>query len=140
MALAASVFIAGAAACADRGTGYSENGGDAKNTADGNRTTMTVSGCFQDMSGMNNFVLSDVAGAPGATPSDKRAYRIEQSGDYEQYVGKKVNVTGWVEDGDRAQGTPAGEAKSGDVDFNDLPELHVDKISATSEACGSATR
>jgi hypothetical protein len=26
------------------------------------------------------------------------------------------------------------------VDFNDLPELHVDKISASGEACGSTNK
>ena len=73
-----------------------------------------------------------------AVVSGGRAFRTSE--EFEQYVGKKVTVTGWVEDGDRAQGTPAGQAKSGDLDFNDLPELHVENISATSEACGSATR
>ena len=141
-ALAASIAIAGASACADRGTGYSDNRGDGTaattpNATGGNRTTVTVSGCFQDMSGPNNFVLSDVADAPGAGPSEKRSYRIEQRGDFEQYVGKKVSVKGWVEDGSQAQGMTGGQAKSTDAGFNDLPQLHVDSVSPTGEACGS---
>jgi hypothetical protein len=139
-ALAAGGLIVAASACADRGTGYS---GDRENSADANRenrTAITATGCFQDMSGTNNFVLSNVGDAAGVAPSETRAYRIEQSGDFEQYVGKKVNVTGWVESDAQAHGAAAGAAKSGDLDFNDLPELHVDSISAAGEACGSETR
>ena len=168
---AAAVLMVGAAACADRGDMSSESRGDQPaatpggagydtgSTANENRKALTVTGCFQDMSGPNNFVLSNVGDAPGVAPSDTRAYRIEQAGDFEQYVGKKVSITGWVDAADAgtrgtamtgmpgdatqgtsgaAQGTPSGRATSGDVDFNDLPELHIDTISAQGEACGAA--
>jgi hypothetical protein len=137
-ALAAAVFVFGAGACAERGDMYSEN---REGAGAGNRTPVTATGCFQDMSGTNNFVLSNVGDAQGASPSETRSYRIEQSGDFEQYVGKRVTVTGWVDaDAKTVEGMPAGQAKSGDVDFNDLPELHVENISGAGEACGSATR
>ena len=166
--LAASVLIFGGAACADRGDMSSDNRNDQpaaapSGTADHeNRTPVTVTGCFQDMSGPNNFVLSNIGDAQGVAPSETRAYRIEQSGDYEQYVGKKVRVSGWVDSDEAnraarsttlqgtpgsatqgtsgtAQGMPAGRATSGDeLDFNDLPELHIETISAVGEACGAA--
>ena len=147
-ALAAAVLILGAGACAERGDMYSA---DRVGAGNGSRTRVTATGCFQDMSGSNNFVLSNVGDAQGASPSVTRSYRIEQSddfeqygieqsGDFEQYVGKKVTVSGWVEPDATAPGMPAGQATSADVDFNDLPELHVDKISGVGEACGSATK
>jgi hypothetical protein len=142
-AIAAGALIVGASACADRGTGYSEDrnaGASSANAGNEDRVAMTMTGCFQDMSGPNNFVLTDVADAPGASPAEKRAYRIEQSGDFEQYVGKKVTVKGWVDADSQPHGMPAGQAKSGDADFNDLPELHVDTVSAQGEACGSGAK
>jgi hypothetical protein len=144
-AIAAGALILGAAACADRGTGYSADRNDGSGAASAtagneNRTAMTVTGCFQDMSGTNNFVLSDVTDAPGASPSEKRSYRIEQSGDFEQYVGKKVSVKGWVDADSQPQGMTGGQAKANDADFNDLPELHVDSVSATGEVCGSGAK
>lgn len=145
-AFAVCVFVVGAAACADRGDTYSENRADGPaatlpNANNDDRTAMNVTGCFQDMSGPNNYVLSNVGDA-GASPSDKRAYRIERRGDFEQYVGKQVTISGWVDRDakEAAQGTPAGRTQSGELDFNDLPELHVEKISALSEACGSARK
>jgi hypothetical protein len=137
-ALAAAVFVSGAAACGERGDMYSE---ERAGSGSASRTPVTATGCFQDMSGSNNFVLSNVGDAPGASPSETRSYRIEQSGDFEQHVGKKVTITGWVDaDAKAAEGMPAGQAKSGDVDFNDLPELHVENISGGGEACGSAAK
>jgi hypothetical protein len=143
--IAAGALILAASACADRSTGYSEDRNvrpEAASTAAAseNRTAVTATGCFQDMSGTNNFVLSNVGDAPGVAPSATRAYRIEQSGDFEQYVGKRVSVKGWVDSDAQTQGASAGAAKSGDLDFNDLPELHVDSISPLSEACGSSAR
>ncbi len=166
--LAAGVLIVGAAACADRGDMSTENRNDQPAAAPAgaagpeNRTAVTVTGCFQDMSGPNNFVLSNIGDAQGVAPAETRSYRIEQSGDFEQDVGKKVSVSGWVDADDAnraarsttpqgtpgtetqgtsgtAQGMPAGRATSGDeLDFNDLPELHIDTISAVGEACGAA--
>jgi hypothetical protein len=144
-AVAAAALMLGAGACADRSTGYSDDRNDRSDAASttaghDNRTAMTVTGCFQDMSGPNNFVLSDVADAPGASPSEKRSYRIEQSGDFDQYVGKKVSVKGWIDAGSQPQGMPGAQAKSGDVGFNDLPELHVDTVLATGEPCGAGAK
>jgi hypothetical protein len=87
------------------------------------------------MSGPSNYVLSNVGDASGVAPAATRSYRIEQSGDFEQYIGKKVNVAGWVDADAAAKGMAAGRAAN-EQDFNDLPELHVDSITATSEACG----
>jgi hypothetical protein len=102
----------------------------------GDRTQVTATGCFQEMKGFDNFVLSDVADGTNAEPAAKRAYRIEQRGDFEQHVGKKVTIKGWVDSPREAGGTPAGKAGSGDLDFNELAELHVDSIVPLSDACG----
>jgi hypothetical protein len=102
----------------------------------GDRTQVTATGCFQEMKGFNNFVLSDVADGTNADPAAKRAYRIEQRGEFEQHVGKKVTVKGWVDSDQEPAGTPGGKALSGDLDFNELAELHVDSIVPLSEACG----
>ena len=139
--LAAVALVVGAAACADRGEMYSgdradETAATPEARANIDRVSVTTTGCFQDMSGPNNFVLSDVSDAAGAAPRETRTYRIEQGGDFEQYIGKRVTISGWVDSDAQASGAPAGQAQSSDLDFNDLPELHVDTIMATGEACG----
>jgi hypothetical protein len=134
-------------ACADRGDMSTENRSTTGDAAGENRSTsmssqgerqpMRVTGCFQEMSGFDNFVLSNVGDAAGASPGSTRAYRIEQRGEYEQYVGKQVTVSGRVDSDAATGGMPAGKAASGDVDFNDLPELHVESVSVVSENCGN---
>ena len=139
------------AACADRGDMSTENRAAGGDMAAENRPTssmssrgegqqLRVTGCFQEMSGFDNFVLSNVGDAPGVEPGATRSYRIEQRGEYEQYVGKQVAVSGRVDADAASGGMPAGKAASGDVEFNDLPELHVESVSVISENCGNKTQ
>ena len=134
-------------ACADRGQTYSQEGPGvgtsepmSRSTEQAGRTAVKATGCFQEMSGMNNFVLSNVGDAPGVKPGETRAYRIEQRGEFEQHIGKKVSINGWVESPNQAGGAPASASGSGDLDFNDMPELHVDSITPLGESCGTSAR
>ena len=139
-------------ACADRGE-MASNRDDAA-TRDGNnaanRTPMTVTGCFQEASGFNNFVLTNTTGSQGSPEQRAQGYRIERGGDLEQHVGKQVRVTGWVDSDDKASmhgnrapdQTPtsgqAGQRTAERMEFNDLPELHVENIERVSENCANA--
>lgn len=136
--LAAVAAAASMTACADRGQTYSEEGpATSEVSSPQSDTQVRVTGCFQEMSGFNNFVLSNIGDAPGGDPASTRSYRIEQRGDFEQYVGKQVTVAGRVDADRAARGMPAGKAATGDVDFNDLPELHVESVTVVSENCGN---
>ena len=132
-----SVLTLSIAACADRGEMYSER--SSGNTAAG-RTAVTVTGCFQEMSGFDNFVLSNVGDAPEVDPAATRSYRIEQHADLERYVGKRVTISGWVDSPSAADGMIATRTAAGELGFNDLPELHVDTVTQLSDACGAPGR
>src|SRR5688572_13853640 len=82
-------------ACADRGEMSSNRNDDAAQTGNSgaNRTSMTVTGCFQEASGFNNFVLTNTTGSQGSPEQRAQGYRIERGGDLEQHVGKQVRVT-----------------------------------------------
>jgi hypothetical protein len=84
--LALCVAAISLAGCADRGEMASDGSAYDMTQTTGARQ-VRVTGCFQEMSGFNNFVLSNVGDAPGVEPSATRAYRIEQSGELEQYIG-----------------------------------------------------
>jgi hypothetical protein len=125
-------------ACSERAK--MESGGK-----DADRTPITVTGCFQEASGVNNFVLTNVT--EGTPEQRARGYRIERGGDIDQHVGKQVKVTGWV-DSDRTvsmQGNkgmdsqPDARSHGNDVDFNDYPELHVQSIERVSDNCGNTS-
>ena len=142
--LAAVAVVAAMTACADRGQMYSEDAPAARDTSSPqgdahpqSGAQVRVTGCFQEMTGFNNFVLSNIGDAPGGDPAATRSYRIEQRGEFEQYVGKQVTVAGRVDAQRATRGMAAGEAASGDVDFNDLPELHVESVTVVSENCGT---
>lgn len=132
----AAISLAG---CADRGEMASDGPAYDMAQTTGARQ-VRVTGCFQEMSGFNNFVLSNVGDAPGVEPSATRAYRIEQSGELEQYIGKRVTIDGSVSEVDAAAGARAGRAVSGDLDFNEMPELHVRSVTAVSDNCGAAPK
>jgi hypothetical protein len=119
----AAALIGGA--CSERAK--MESGGE-----DADRTPITVTGCFQEASGVNNFVLTNVT--EGTPEQRARGYRIERGGDIDQHVGKQVKVTGWVES-DRTDARPHGN----DVDFDDYPELHVQSIERISDNCGNTS-
>ena len=138
-------------ACADRGEmATNRNDGTALEGNNANRTPMTVTGCFQEASGFNNFVLTNTTGSQGSPEQRAQGYRIERGGDLEQHVGKQVRVTGWIDSHDKAstQGSrmanetatsgQAGQRTSERTEFNDLPELHVENIERVSENCASA--
>ena len=121
----------------------------------GSRTPLTVTGCFQEASGFDNFVLTNTTGSEASPEQRARGYRIERGGDLEQYIGKQVRVSGWTDSrqtaslqGDRTSGGTAtsgetaasghgGEPRSERMDFNDLPELHVDRVDRVSDNCGN---
>lgn len=134
-------------ACADRGEMYSNGNDNSAANKSEDRTPITVTGCFQEASGFNNFVVTNLTGSQGSPEERAKGYRVEQGGDLEQHVGKQVRVTGWIEadktasmQGDQAS-RPTGtsgqyEQRSSDrTDFNDLPELHVDHIERVSDNC-----
>jgi hypothetical protein len=133
-----SVLTLSITACSDRGEMYSQqSSGSAPDTAAG-RTAVTATGCFQEMTGFDNYVLSNVGDAAGVNPAATRAYRVEQRGDLEQHVGKRVTISGWVDSPAAADGMVAKRAANGELDFNDLPELHVDTVTPLSDACGAS--
>ena len=125
------------AACADRGEMYSQqpSGSPVDNAA--GRTAVTVTGCFQEMTGFDNYVLSNVGDAAGVDPAATRSYRVEQHGDLEQHVGKRVTISGWVDSPAAAEGMAAKRTATGELDFNDLPELHVGTVTQLTDACGA---
>ena len=133
-----------AAACADRGEMSTDrNDTNAQYGTDtANRTPITVTGCFQEASGFNNYVLTNIN--EGSPEQRARGYRIERGGDIEEHVGKQVKVTGWIEPSDMASAQPdqtsrqtSGTTGKTSTDFGDLPELHVDAIERVSETCGN---
>ena len=135
-------------ACADRGEMASDrNDAAAQEGTAANRTPMTVTGCFQEASGFNNFVLTNTTGSQGSPEQRAQGYRIERGGDLEQHVGKQVRVTGWVDTDDAAsmhdrtssQTPTAGQGgqQTERMEFNDLPELHVENIERVNENCAS---
>ena len=125
-----------AGGCSDRGEMHSQqSSADAIDVAAGT-TPVTVTGCFQEFTGFDNFVLSNIGDAPGVDPAATRSFRIEQSGDLEQYVGKRVTISGSVDEPKAAEGMMAKRTNAGELDFNDLPELHVESVTPLSEACG----
>lgn len=136
--LAALAAVVSMTACADRGQ-MSEDAPATREMSSPQQSDaqVRVTGCFQEMTGFNNFVLSNIGDAPGGDPAATRSYRIEQRGEFEQYVGKQVTVAGRVEGQQATRGMAADKAASGDVDFNDLPELHVDSVTIVSENCGT---
>ena len=125
-----------AAACSERGQMSSEG-----NSAASNRTPVTVTGCFQEASGFNNFVLTNITGAGSSPEQRAQGYRIERGGDIDRHIGKQVRVTGWTEGASSRPAETAGRTghDAGDrMDFNDLPELHVENIESVGENCGNA--
>jgi len=111
-------------------------------SADANRTPITVTGCFQEASGFDNYVLTNMT--EGTPEQRARGYRIERGGDTDKHVGKQVKVTGWVDAADTAsmQGNRTSSAPQGQgdrVDFNDYPELHVQSIEHVGDNCGNAS-
>jgi hypothetical protein len=137
--LAVCLAAMSVAACADRGEMASDRSAYDMPPTMG-ATQVRVTGCFQEMTGFNNFVLSNIGDATGVAPSDTRAYRIEQSGELEQYIGKRVTIDGSVAAEDAAVGARAGRAVSGDLDFNELPELHVRTVTRVSDNCGAMSK
>lgn len=131
------VAALGGAACSDRASMESGSG-------DANRTPITVTGCFQEASGMNNFVLTNVM--EGTPEQRARGYRIERGGDIDQHVGKQVKVTGWVESGNNSasmqsnrETSSSSQGQGGRVEFNDYPELHVQSMEHVSDNCGNTS-
>lgn len=126
---ATGILVMSLLACADRGEMYSAD-------AAAGKTRVTATGCFQEMTGFDNFVLSNVGDAPGVDPAATRSYRIEQRGDFEQHVGKRVTITGWVDSPEAVGGVAAKKNEAGELDFHDVPELHVESVVQVSDNCG----
>jgi hypothetical protein len=125
------------------GTGCSDRASMQSSSTDRDRTPVTVTGCFQEASGMDNFVLTNVT--EGTPEQRARGYRVERGRDTDQHVGKQVKVTGWIESTDTASmqpngtnsGSSAAQGQDKHVGFNDFPELHVQSIERVSDNCGS---
>jgi hypothetical protein len=133
------------------GAACSERASMESGSTDADRTPITVTGCFQEASGFNNFVLTNVT--EGRPEQRAQGYRIERGRETEQHVGKQVRVTGWVESDDTMQrnrtnsetqtgtnqhGTSSAAQDRGDrVGFNDYPELHVQSIERVGDNCGN---
>ena len=129
-------ILAMSAAACDRGAESQRTTADAIDMAAG-KVAVTATGCFQEMTGFDNFVLSNIGDAPGVDPAATRAFRIEQRGDLEQHVGKRVTIRGSVDSPAQAEGMMVKRNAAGEPDFNDLPELHVESVTQLGEACGS---
>ena len=125
-------------------------------------STITLSGCLQKGSGMNNFILTqamkpEAVGTGGSTPDSgavareqrraaAKSYRL-RGGDNDQLndlLGKQVTVSGTITDRgdiatDRNERRTAGSAQTTttDIDSGDIPKLEVQSIVRVSDACGS---
>jgi len=109
-----------------------------------------VTGCFQEASGMNNFVLTNLTESGSSPEQRAKGYRIEQGGEIDGHVGKQVRITGWTEPNDTAatSGTasagqtgsagPAANRAKDEVSFKDFPELHVENIENVGQNCGTS--
>lgn len=123
---------------------------------------INITGCLQEGSGMNSFVLTQVneptrsVGTSGSSDTQpgvvaqeqmreaKHAYRLD--GDNDQLgnlVGKKVKVEGTIADAsdlkERADENRTRPDKPADIDTGDLAKVNVRSISAVADSCGSAS-
>jgi len=121
---------------------------------------ITVTGCLQRGSGMNNFILTQV-NSPSDTPvatsggsggaavqreqlrEAKHAYTLDGDKDaMRDLVGKEVRVTGKIaESSDLRRAVPenrsAGDRRQGlDIDAGDLAKVDVQGIVRVADACG----
>lgn len=141
VAAAALAIALGGTACSERSDMASDRSDNTTalqgDNAASNRTPITVTGCFQEASGFNNFVLTNTT-ASNDPAQRAMGYRIERGGDLEQHIGNEVKVTGWIDARENTSGT-SGQARDGGdrTSFNDLPELHVEAIQRVSENCAS---
>jgi hypothetical protein len=174
--LCALVIASGGAACSERGQMYSDQSnsstpsttrsqndpiGQNNSTAENrdaasanNRTSISVTGCVQQASGMSNYVLTNLRGSEGSPEQRARGYRIESGDKVKQHVGKQVRVTGWVDSQDTgsSQGQ-AGQSQSGQsqsssssqngsssqMSYTDLQQLHVENVEPVSNNCGNSS-
>jgi len=170
-ACALAVSLAGAA-CSERGQMYSDrsnssaennSGGQigstpqyGDNTAGANKTSISVTGCVQKASGMNNYVLTNLTGAQSSPSQRAQGYRIEGGDKIDQHIGKQVKVTGWV-DSDQSRSTDTTsstnqrdttssnnqrsatgtQASTEKMSYKDLPQLHVENVEHVSDNCGN---
>jgi hypothetical protein len=137
------------------------------NTAANNRTPITVTGCVQQASGMNNYVLTNVTGSQGSPEERAQGYRIE-GGDVKEQLGKQVRVTGWI-DPQRSQssqnqssslnqngsssptgtsghagtssqnGSATQNGSSSQMSYDDFQQLHVENVEPVSNNCGNSS-
>ncbi len=173
-----SLAMAGAIACGgnNRGGNAVENGNQNPNAttpnppattpaaADANgraARAITVTGCLQQGSGRNTFILTTMnepgrsVGTSGQSAGDavgrqqmkeaERAYNLEAKGDVNlrDLVGRQVKVTGTLAE---SADLPTPDATSGrsdrdkrpDIKASDLAKIDVTEATATGTACGAS--
>lgn len=136
------------------------------NSADQSKPIVTLTGCLQEGSGHNSFVLTRVnePTRPAKTSSDdagrstaereqlreaRNAYRLDPQGDVklDDLVGKQVRVSGQVVDRSDLPAATSGTAgdhpsdrtvkKSGEkIDESDLAKVDVTEATAIANSCG----
>jgi hypothetical protein len=155
-----------AGGCGNNANNSAGTTGTAGTSADQN-APVTLTGCLQKSSGMNNFVLTQVstpAGAVGTSGSAanpdrvaqeqrvaaERSYRLDGDNDeLNNLVGKQVKVSGRVTDrGDLKDKTRDERGTTGtlgapknnpdDIDAGDLAKVDVDAITKVADACGAS--
>ena len=99
---------------------------------------VTVTGCVQSVSGFNNFVLSNVGSKGGAEPQERQTYRLEGDRNFEELIGKPVQVRGeltaTLEDSDSAK---AANVPGDQLEFDDLGRLRVQSLEVIDGTCGA---
>jgi hypothetical protein len=155
----ALAIASGGAACSERGQMYSDqsnssgqsntpgqnssinqNNSTAQNRDDAsatNRTSVTVTGCVQQASGMSNYVLTNLRGSEGSPEQRAQGYRIESGDNIKQHVGKQVKVTGWIDS--QHSGSSQGHESSSQMSYSDLQQLHVENVEPVSNNCGNSS-
>lgn len=98
---------------------------------------VTVTGCVQSVPGLNNFVLSNVGARQGAEPQERQAYRLEGDRNFEELVGKQVEVRGeltaTLDDSDTGK---AANRPGDQLEFDDLGRLRVQSLETIDGTCG----
>lgn len=129
LAIVGSLTILGSAACAYYDTDRME----------GSRRLVSVTGCVQAAPGSNNFVLSNVGATEGAEPQQRQTYRLEGDSDFEELVGKQVQVRGeltaTLDDSDTGK---AAHRPGDQLELDDLGRLRVQTLETIDGTCGAS--